>query len=152
MTTTLTAICTAIKSILDGVPDIDESTINGYLPPIETRKVALVIPPMGMEGTVGAPVGRKTRLIHRIPCELWVKVDSGKVDDSMRRGREVCLAAAAELQANPTLNDTVSFLGDGTESPPFAWRVGNELIDLGKATFIPAVLTVTVTEWVTLTA
>lgn len=149
---TITEISTAIKTILDTLSDIDVSSLDSYLPPITTLKVALVMPPMGMSGTVEAAVGRKTRLEHRIPCELWIKMDKGNQADCMQRGREICLAAAAELQANLTLNDTVTFLGDDSGTPPFTWSVDNEILDLGKAAFVRATLTVTVTEWVTLQA
>lgn len=150
---TITPIVTAIKTILDPLADIDESSINSYLPSIKTRKVALIIPPMGMAGTVGAPVGRRTRLVHQIPCEFWVRVTGGDQADMMQRGREICLTAAAELQASLTLNSTVEFLGDGAETPAFSWRVDDNIIELGeRAAFIRAILTVTVTEWVTLTA
>ena len=101
--TTLTAIANAIRDILIDLEDIDLATLDGYLPAVETQKVALLIPPMGLRGSVGAPVGHKTRLVHRIPLEFWVRVDNGDLAACLRRAREVCLNAAAELQANLTL-------------------------------------------------
>ena len=149
--TTLTAIANAIRDILIDLEDIDLATLDGYLPAVETQKVALLIPPMGLRGSVGAPVGHKTRLVHRIPLEFWVRVDNGDLAACLRRAREVCLNAAAELQANLTLSGTVTHLGDG-DTPPFEWSVDDEMINTGKATFVRANLAVTVTVWVVLTA
>jgi hypothetical protein len=148
---TITQISNAIKTIISALPDVDEASIDGYLPGVTTQKVALVMPPLGLSGTVEAPVGRKTRLVHRIPCEFWVRVDGGNPAAAMQRGREICLNAAAELQASLTLNGTVTFLGDDN-SPPFAWAVDPEIFEIGKGRFIRGVLTVTVTVWVTLQA
>ena len=152
---TLTQITAAIKIRLEALPDVDHASIDGYLPPVNTQKVALVMPAMGMSGTVGAPVGLKTRLVHRIPCEFWVKVNNGDLVATMRRGREICLDAAAELQSSAVvgsaLDGTVTSFGDGAGSDPFVWSVDDNIIDTGKAAYIRATLFVTVTEWVVLT-
>jgi hypothetical protein len=149
---TITQICTQIKTLLDTLPAIDQSSLDGFLPPVRTQKVALVIPPMGMRGNVGAPVGRKTRLVHRIPCEFWVKVDTGDLAACMQRGREICLDAAAELQASLTLGGAVTYLGEGEGSVPFDWAVEDQVLQVNNVAFIRATLFVTVTEWVVLQA
>lgn len=146
---TLTQITDAMLTLVNSLSDVDQASRDGYLPPVTTQKVAAVMPPMGLSGEVGAPVGTKTRLVHRIPCEFWVRVHNGDLVASLRRGREICLDAAAELQASLTLGGTVTFLGDGGETV-FAWRVDDEMIEVGKGTYIRAILTTTVTEWVTL--
>ena len=148
---TLTQITDAMLTIIGGLSDVDQVSRDGFLPPVTTQKVAAVMPPMGLSGEVGAPVGTRTRLVHRVPCEFWVRVNNGDLVATMRRGREVCLDAAADLQASLTLNGTVSFLGDEGGNA-FAWRVDDEMIEVGKSAFIRVVLITTVTEWVTLQA
>ena len=151
---TITQIVTQIQAILDPLPDIDYSSISEYLPAAKTRRVALIIPPLGMSGTVDAPVGIRTKLVHRIPCEFWVVVHNGDLAASMNRGREICLQSAAELQATErvgsALNGTVTYLGEGEGSTSFEWAVEDNIINIGNASYIRALLRVTVTEWVTL--
>src|SRR5687768_730063 len=129
---TITEISSAIRVLLATLSDIDQSSLDSYLPPVTTQKVALVMPPMGLRGSVNAPVGRKTKLVHRIPCEFWVKVFNNDLVSSMQRGREVCLNAAAEIQTtvtpNSALGGLVEYFGDGGGSPAFEWAVDDEMI------------------------
>lgn len=153
----ITQIATQIVAILDtALSDIDKASLDSYLPLITTRKVALAIPPLGMRGTVGAPVGLKTKLTHRIPCVMWVRLDNGDLGNCLQRARDICLEAAAELQATAlpgsALNNTVTYLGDGEGSDPFDWSVEESIFAVGNLDFIRATLFVTVTEWVVLQA
>lgn len=150
---TVTEICTQIVVVLDALNDIDFSSTSQYLPVVTTQRVALLVPPLGLRGTVGAPVGRKTKLVHRIPCELWIRIDNGDLAAGMTRGRDICLEAAAELQATLTLNNTIDFFGDGEGAAPFEWAVDDEMIQIGNnSKFVRATLFVTVTKWVVLQA
>ncbi len=149
---TITQISTAIKALIATLTDVDQSSIDSYLPPAVTQKAALVMPPMGLRGTVDAPVGRKTKLVHRIPCELWVRVHNGDLPTTAARAREICLDAAAEIQASLTLGGLVEYLGDGGNAPAFEWAVDDEMINVGQGTYIRATLFVTVTKWVVLQA
>lgn len=154
---TITQISTQIGVILGAMDEIDQVSLADYNPPLQTRSVALVIPPFGLSGQVAAPVGLKTRLTSRIPCEMWIKMRSGPehLDESMQLGRDICLAAAAELQATATqgsaLNGTVKHFGDEEGNNPFEWRVEDNPIQVGNATYIRGLLFVTVTDWVVLT-
>jgi hypothetical protein len=151
----ISEIATQIGVILGALADIDEVSLDNYDPPVKTRSVALVLPPFGLRGRVGAIVGLKTRLVHRIPCELWVKMDTGDLDAVMQRGRDICLEAACELQATAeigsALNGTVTLLGDDTGAAPFEWQVDENPIRVGNVAYIRATLFVTVTEDVDLT-
>lgn len=149
---TITQISTALKTLIATLSDVDQAAIDSYLPPATTQKVALVVPPMGLRGTVDAPVGRKTKLVHRIPCEFWVKVHSGDLTNTMLRAREICLDAAAEVQASLTLGGLIEYLGDGGGTPAFEWAIDDNMINLGHGTYIRGTLFVTVTEWVVLQA
>lgn len=149
---TITQISTAIKALIATLTDVDQSSIDSYLPTATTQKVALVMPPMGLRGTVDAPVGRKTKLVHRIPCEFWVKVHNNDLPTTVARAREICLNAAAEVQASLTLGGLIDYLGDGGGSPAFEWAIDDNMINLGHGTYIRGTLFVTVTEWVVLEA
>lgn len=150
--TTITQISTAIKVLIEALSDVDQASIDSYLPPVTTQKVALVMPPMGLRGSVDAPVGRKTKLVHRIPCEFWTKVHNGDLPSTVARAREICLNAAAEVQASLTLGGLIEYLGDGSGSPAFEWAIDDEMINVGHGTYIRGTLFVTVTQWVVLQA
>lgn len=149
---TIIQITTAIKAILDAIDDVDQSSFSDFLPSVKTRKIALIMPPMQLSGRVKAPVGQKAEIVDRIPCEFWVRIENGNLAACAERAREICLHAAADLQATATyadaLNGVVDYFGDDRNgNNAFAWSVDEQMVEIGKSTFLRATLFVTVTEW-----
>ena len=79
---TVTQIKLALKARLATLTDVDQADIDSYLPPVLTKRIALVIPPFGQETRVDrltsegrfqlahAPVMQS----HRLRCEFWVRL------------------------------------------------------------------------------
>jgi len=111
--TTLTEVCTELKSILSALDDVDESSLSQYTPLIKTQKIAMLIVPFEQSGLmIYAGLGKNSYIhAHNIVCEFWVKVDTGNVETAMERGREISLSAMRLIAANPTLNGTVMQVG-----------------------------------------
>lgn len=155
---TITEIVTKIAAILGTIPDIQSVELGKYYPTNRTTKVTAVLPPFGLSGRVAAPVGLKTRLTHRIPCILWIAFHPKEqvLPDEMTRARDICLQAAAELQATASrdgvLNGINGYFGDDNEgNNAFEWTVDENPSQLTSEVFLVATLYVTVTEWAVLT-
>lgn len=151
---TVTQIITQIVAVLDDISDIDTTSISEFLPPVTTQKVALIVPPIGMRGHIGwATPDRDPRFqSHRIPCEFWIKVDTGNLSSCMERGREICLTAARKLIDSGNLNGTVMSVGymlinGESDGPDLEYRVDDELITVGKSPYIRATLFVPVVDY-----
>jgi hypothetical protein len=156
---TITEICTQIATVLLTVDGIDAAEMNSYYPTRRTTTVAAVLPPFGLSGRVAAPVGLKTRITNRIPCVLWIAFHPKDevLPDEMTRARDICLQAAAALQATVTragiLSNINGYFGDDNEgNNAFEWTVDENPTQLANGIFLVATLYVTVTQWVVLTA
>src|SRR5690242_2575575 len=110
----ITDVAGALKTILSTLTDVDQSSLADYAPAVATQKVALLIVPFQQSGTMqyASLVGGSSYVhAHDIPCEFWVKVNSGDVATAMQRGRDICLQAMRLVAANPTLNGSVQRVG-----------------------------------------
>lgn len=119
--TTVTQIKQALKSLLSTITDVDRATIDHYLPPVETKHIALVIPPFGQQtrtevlttgGSKFVPESKTVMESLRIRCEFWVKLDSARVAYCLSRSSDIPKEAIALLFAHPTLNGTVDRMGN----------------------------------------
>lgn len=111
---TVTQIATRLKDRLSTLDGVDRASIDVYLPPVETEQIALIIPPLRMESRVDAmtPTRNINMQSHRIPCEFWVKVNTGKLTWTLQRAREIGLEAIQLLLADQTLGGVVSHVGN----------------------------------------
>lgn len=114
-------IANALASLLGTLTSVDQVAVDNYLPPIETQFAAVVIPPFGQQtrvdvlttaGSKFVPGSQQTIESHRIRCELWVKIDTGKLAATIQRARALPSEAISVLLANPTLNNTVEKVGN----------------------------------------
>ncbi len=119
--TTPTQIKLALKALLSTITDVDVATIDSYLPPVETRSIALVIPPFGQQNRVDVlttggskfmPEQKTVMESHRIRCEFWVKLDTGKLPLTLGRASDIPHEVIALLLAHPTLNGVVDRVGN----------------------------------------
>lgn len=124
--TTVTVLKKALKGLLSTITDVDVATVDSYLPPVETRSIALVIPPFGQQTRTdvlttsgGKFVLEKKQVAesHRVRCEFWVKLDSGKLPLTLARASDIPQEAIRLLLATPTLGGLVDRIGNyGTGS------------------------------------
>lgn len=140
---------TELKTILSVLADVDQSSLDNYVPMTTTQKVALLIVPFQQSGVMEyAGLGKHSYIhAHEIPCEFWIKVANANVAAAMERGRDICLQAMRLLAANPTLNGSVLMLGSAINGT--AGRIGRYTIapryeERGVITFIVATLFVPV--------
>jgi hypothetical protein len=112
--TTLTQVALRLKSMLETLPGVDQADLDSYLPPIATASIALVIPPFRTQIRVepwGAARGHLQQS-YRVPCEFWVKLDTGNLDQCLQRARDIGLYAAQALMSDPDLNGKVRRTGN----------------------------------------
>ena len=110
---TVSEIVTALAARLALLPDVDQSDLNSYLPPVKTQKCALVIPPFEQETLVQAMTPPRNVLVqsHRIRCEFWCKLNTGDLPATIMRAREIGLAAIRLLIADQSLGGVVQSVG-----------------------------------------
>lgn len=124
--TTVTQIKQALKGLLSTITDVDKATIDSYLPPVETKHIALVITPFGQQtrtevlttgGSKFVPVSKTVMESLRIRCEFWVKLDTGKLPHTLARASDIPKEAIALLLAHPTLGgiDRMGNFGQGSD-------------------------------------
>lgn len=118
--TTATQIKKALKSLLSTITDVDVATVDNYLPPVETRAIALVIPPFGQQhrfdvlttgGSRFVPEQKTVMESHRIRCEFWVKLDSGKLALTLAKASDIAGEAIALLLAHQNLSGLIDRMG-----------------------------------------
>lgn len=119
--TTVTQIKQALKTLLSTITDVDKATIDSYLPPVETKYIALVIPPFGQQtrtevlttgGSKFVPEQKTVMESLRIRCEFWVKLDTARLPHTLSRASDIPKEAIALLFAHPTLGGTVDRVGN----------------------------------------
>lgn len=138
---TVTTIVTRLKERLATLPDVDQASIDTYLPPVETERIALIIPPLGQETRVDAQTPTRTINLqsHRIRCEFWVKIDTGKLALTLRRAREIGLDAIWLLLTDQTLGGVVSHVGNygqGSNQKTLTAEVADIPIEIGGVPYI----------------
>lgn len=140
---TVTSIATALKTtLLNGLSDVDYASIDEFLPPIKTRKVALIIVPNGQETSIRFESLAATTLhfTHRIPCEFWVKHTQGDAATTQQRARDIARLAAVELAQNDGSSYDLDF-DLAVES-----QIADQYIEVGGVPFLVVTLLVPVTN------
>lgn len=119
---TVATIAGLLSTVLGALDGIDQTSIYGYLPPVKTDSIALVIPALGQQTQVitNTPA-RGTRIkYHRIQCEFWVKVNAGNADNATILARDIGLTAIEALLVNDALNNESYKIGHyGSGTPQF---------------------------------
>jgi hypothetical protein len=113
---TVTQIKLALKARLATLTDVDQAEIDSYLPPVLTKRIALVIPPFGQETRVDRLTSQGRFALadvpvmqsHRLRCEFWVKIDTGNLAQTLRRASDIPLEAIRLLMADQELGGAVS--------------------------------------------
>jgi hypothetical protein len=110
----LKAIVTALNSSLATTlsADIDQTSIDEFLPAITTQKAALVWPVFGTVSVYG-PYSLSltvTYEAHQIPLEIWVK-HGGDIATTTTRVRALVGNVAEALQAITTLGGLIETIG-----------------------------------------
>lgn len=146
--TTVTSIFEELQTILSALVAVDESSIDDYLPPIETANTALVITPLEMSSVLSPEGHSGLRMMrsHRIRCEFWVK-DAGVIADTLDTAREIAADAATLLRADPTLNGTVLgliYMEGDTGDQTITAEVSDVLVQVGNHMFLPVAMMVPV--------
>lgn len=146
--TDITDVATQLESILSALADVDQSSIADYAPAVATQKIALLIVPFQLSGVMAfSDVGNHLAHAHEVPCEFWVKVNSGDVATATARGHNICLQAMRLLAANPTLNLALTRLGsayNGTLGRVGRYTIAPRYEEKGVTTWIIATLFVPV--------
>lgn len=107
-------VAAELKTILAALADVDQSSLDTYVPLATTQKIALLIVPFQQSGLMeyATVMGGQTLVhAHNIPCEFWIKVSNANTAAAMERGRDICLQAMRLVAANPTLNGSVTTVG-----------------------------------------
>jgi hypothetical protein len=143
---TVTSIVTAIAARVLTLADVDQTSIGAFLPPVSTKKTALIIPALEQRDVINWPDlgGNKLEATQRLRLELWTKRINAADADTMQRARELGIDVAKVL-AN----------GDGTGyeldwSEPFVAEVEPALVEVGNAVYVVTRIYVTVINEVTL--
>lgn len=149
---TVTEICEQIRERLAGIADVDKSSIDLYLPPVETRSIALIIPPLGQQTQVHTLTSGRKQIFqsHRIRCEFWIKLDVGRLALCLRRAREIGLEAARLLIVEPGLSGTtahVGHYGQGGAAPTITADVADQAVEIGNSPYLVCVMTVPVIDY-----
>lgn len=147
--TEVTDVATELVSILSALADVDQTSLDNYVPAVETQKVALLVVPFQQSGAMAyAGVGKNSYVhAHRIPCEFWVKVNTGNVAAAVQRGRDICLQALRLIAANPTLNGSVMQVGSsllGDQGMLGQYTINPRYEERGQIPYITATLFVPV--------
>lgn len=117
---TVATITGLLKSVLGNISGVDQVSDEGYLPPVKTESVALVIPPYQQRtSAVRQAATRGTWLLyHRIRCDFWVKLNSGSPATAVTYARELGRAAIVVLLTDSTLNNNTYQVGySGANTP-----------------------------------
>lgn len=132
---TVTQIKMALKARLATLTDVDQAEIDSYLPPVLTKRIALVIPPFGQETRVDYVTSSGSRFAqkvvmqsHRLRCEFWVKVDTGNLAQTLRRASDIPLEAIRLLMGDQELGGAVSRVGNFGAGDN-RWSITSETID-----------------------
>lgn len=149
---TVTQIANRLKERLSTLPDVDQASIDTYLPPVETERVALIIPPLGQETRVDArtPTRNINLQSHRIRCEFWVKVNTGKLALTLGRAREIGLEAIRLLLTDQTLGGVVSHVGhfgQGSNQLTMTAEVADIPIEIGGVPYLVVTVIVPVIDY-----
>lgn len=146
--TDITDVATQLRSILGALSDVDTSSQADYAPMVTTQKIALLIVPFQLTGAMGfLTVNTKIVHAHEIPCEFWIKVNSGDVATAVSRGHNICLQAMRLLAADLTLGLPRTQLGsalNGTQGRIGRYNVAPRYEEKGVVTWIVATLFVPV--------
>lgn len=147
--TDVTDVAAQLKSILSALPDVDQSSTVDYVPAVATQKVALLIVPFQQSGVMAyAGIGKNSYVhAHRIPCEFWVKVNTGDVATAVQRGANICLQGLRLIAANPTLNGSVMQVGSsllGDQGMLGQYTINPRYEERGQIPYITATLFVPV--------
>ncbi len=149
---TVTQIANRLKDRLSSLPGVDKASIDSYLPPVETRQIALIIPPFRQETRVDARTPtRKTNLqSHRIPCEFWVKLNTGNLAYSLQRAREIGLEAIQVLLQDQSLGGTVSHVGhfgQGSDQLTISADIADMPVEIAGVPYIVVTVLVPVIDY-----
>lgn len=149
---TVSQICEQIRARLATLPDVDKSSIDLYFPPIETQRIALIIPPFGQQTQVHTLTSGRKQIFqsHRIRCEFWIKLDAGKLALCLQRAREIGQEAARLLIVEPGLSGTTSHVGHygpGGSAPMITAEVADQAAEVGNASYLVCVMTVPVIDY-----
>ena len=132
---TVTQIKLALKARLAKLTDVDQAEIDSYLPPVLTKRIALVIPPFDQQTRVDIVTANNSRFgpkvvmqSHRLRCEFWVKVDTGNLAQTLRRASDIPLEAIHSLMLDQALGGVVSRVGNFGAGDN-RWSITSETID-----------------------
>lgn len=145
-------ICEAIKLRLASLPDVDQAATDSYLPPVNTEKIALVIPPFeqaSITWRMTAKLGPVFRS-HRIRCEFWVKVDTGNLALTISRAREIGQRATTALLLDRTLEGAIQNIGvygPGDAGMRIESEIASTPITIAGVPYIVHTLIVPVTDY-----
>lgn len=133
-------IVTGIKTALATLSDVDQSSIDSFLPAVTTAKAALIMAPFGQRESFSfADLGAATvRGVQRIPAQVWVKHINGKEADTATRARGIGLAAAKALMAA----DGDSYTLDTDE--PITVETEEFMVEVGNAAYLVVRLSIPV--------
>lgn len=150
--TTVTDVALRLKNTLSALPDVDQASLDTYLPPIETESIALVLPPFRTEIRVepwGAARGT-LQMSYRIPCEFWVKIDTGQLDKTLQRARDIGWYAAKLVMADPDLRGKVQRTGNfgGDSRPGVTVEVTDRPVQIAGVPYIVVTVLVPVIDYV----
>lgn len=149
---TVTQICDALIARLRTLPDVDQYSRDVYLPLIDSQRICLIIPPLGQQTQVWTQTARRAPLFqsHRIRCEFWCKLDSGKVPEVLSRAREIGLLAIRSLLSEPTLGgvvQSVGHFGPGSNQMSIECDVAETPVVASKVPYLVATVIVPVTDY-----
>jgi hypothetical protein len=108
----VTTLVGTLRTLLAAIADVDQASVNEYLPPIQTAKIALIIPPFRQRTRVRLGSTNSTSgtgdtgfyyHLHRIPCEFWVK-HTGNNADTWTLAREIGVEACAVLAQSSNID------------------------------------------------
>ena len=130
---TVTSIAQAIiDRVKTNLADVDQASIGTFLPPVETKKTALVLTPLEQRDVIeftdlGAD---KLEATHRLRLEFWCKRINAADAATMTRAREIGIDAAKTLAQG----DGTGYELDGDE--PFVVDVEPALVEVGNAVYV----------------
>lgn len=147
----ISAIVAAIKTTLaSNLPQIDQSSTDEYLPPIQTADTALIIPAFEQETEFGlTTLNGNTYAVHRIRVELWVK-HAGNNASLTQRARQIAYDAVRILMENRTLGGVVLKVDSWNTlnfSNTILSRVADGLVEIGGASYCIVTISLPVTDF-----
>lgn len=143
------ALVTVLTTAID---ELDQSSVNSFLPAVETTDTALIVPVFGQQsefGTYNFHSGQNYQA-HRIRVELWVK-HLGDVGSTQDRTRTRLAQVVRTLQEAGDLGlgegTMVAFFDGRDFDPRIEASVAPEPIEVAGVPFILATLVVPVTQF-----